>query len=98
MEAAAYWQRRSDKAEPGYLRSAWLLGVLMAVPAVLIPPGIVHALCILAPSIRLTFDVVLVLEPGWLDMLLSLPLAMLLGALMAFVGTVFGDIWHWNKQ
>lgn len=98
VEAAAYWQRRSDKAELDNLRGAWLLGALMAVPAVLIPPGIVHALSILAPSIRLTFDVVLVLKPGWLDMLLTLPLAMLLGAIMAFVGTVFGDIWHWNKQ
>jgi hypothetical protein len=31
-------------------------------------------------------------------MLLSLPLAMLVGAIMAFVGTILGDIWHWNKQ
>lgn len=98
VEAAAYWQRRSGNAEPGELRGAWLLGALMAVPAVVIPPGIVYALRILAPHIPLTFDVVLVFEPTWLEMLLILPLAMLVGAIIASVGTVFGDIWHWNKQ
>jgi hypothetical protein len=37
---------------------------------------------------------VLVFEPTWLEMLLILPLAMLVGAIIASVGTVFGDIWH----
>src|SRR6266496_3156001 len=77
---------------------AWLLGVLMAVPAVLIPPGIAHAFSLVAPAIPLPPDVVHVLEPGWLAMLLTLPIAMLVGAIMASLGTVFGDIWHWNKR
>ncbi len=97
VEAAAYWQRRPGKAEIYDLRGAWLLGVLMAVPAVLMPPGIVYALSHLAPIIPLPPDVH-VLEPGWLDMLLTLPLAMLVGVIMAALGTVLGDIWHWNKQ
>jgi hypothetical protein len=97
VETAAYWQRRSGNAD-GELRGAWLLGALMAVPAVVIPAGIVYALRNLAPSIPLTFDTVLVFEPTWLEMLLILPLAMLVGAIIASVGTVFGDIWHWNKQ
>jgi hypothetical protein len=98
VEAAAYWQRRSGKVKDDELRGAWLLGALMAVPAVVIPPAIVHALSVLVPGIPLTYDVVLVLEPGWLDMLLALPFAMLVGAIIASVGAVFGDIWHWNKQ
>ena len=99
VEAAASWQRRSGEARNNdELRGAWLLGVLMAVPAVLIPPGIAHAFSLVAPAIPLPPDVVHVLEPGWLAMLLTLPIAMLVGAIMASLGTVFGDIWHWNKR
>ena len=98
VEAAASWQRRSGEARNDELRGAWLLGVLMAVPAVLIPPGIAHAFSLVAPAIPLPPDVVHVLEPGWLAMLLTLPIAMLVGAIMASLGTVFGDIWHWNKR
>jgi hypothetical protein len=98
VEAAVAWQRRSGKAGNGDLRGAWLLGILMAIPAVVIPPAIVHALRLWAPGIPLTPDVIQVLQPTWLNMLLTLPLAMLLGAIMAYLGTVFGDIWHWNTQ
>jgi hypothetical protein len=98
VEAAASWQRRAGEASNDELRGTWLLGALMAVPAVLIPPGIVHAFSLLAPAIPLPPDVVQVLEPGWLAMLLTLPIAMLVGAIMASLGSVFGDIWHWNRQ
>jgi hypothetical protein len=98
VEAAASWQRRSGEARNDELRGAWLLGVLMAVPAVVIPPGIAHAFSLWVPAIPLPPDVVHVLEPGWLAMLLTLPIAMLVGAIMASLGTVFGDIWHWNRQ
>ena len=98
VEAAASWHRRSGEARNDELRGAWLLGVLMAVPAVVIPPGIAHAFSLWVPAIPLPPDVVHVLEPGWLAMLLTLPIAMLVGAIMASLGTVFGDIWHWNRQ
>ncbi len=98
VEAVAYWQRRHGEAEHDDLRGAWLLGVIMALPAVVIPPALVHAISILAPFIPLPPDVVHVLEPGWLDMLVSLPLAMLVGAIAASLGSVLGDVWHWNKH
>jgi hypothetical protein len=98
VEAAVAWQRRSCKAGNGDLRGAWLLGILMAIPAVVIPPGIVHALRLWAPGIPLTPDVIQVLQPTWLNMLITLPIAMLVGAIMAYLGTVFGDIWYWNTQ
>ena len=98
VEGAVSWQRRSGEARNDGLRGAWLLGVLMAVPAVVIPPGIAHAFSLWVPAIPLPPDVVHVLEPGWLAMLLTLPIAMLVGAIMASLGTVFGDIWHWNRQ
>src|SRR6266699_6633197 len=70
VEAVAYWQRRHGGEKDEDLRGAWLLGVVMAVPAVAVPPVIAHAL---APVIWLPPDVIKVLEPGWLDMLVSLP-------------------------
>jgi len=98
VEATVAWQRRSGKAGNGELRGAWLLGIFMAIPAVVIPPGIVQALRLWAPGIPLTPDVIQVLQPTWLNMLITLPIAMLVGAIMAYLGTVFGDIWHWNTQ
>ncbi len=98
VEAAVAWQRRSGNAGNEDLRGAWLLGILMAIPAVVIPPGIVHALRLWAPGIPLTPDVIQVLQPTWLNMLITLPIAMLVGAIMAYLGTAFGDIWHWNTQ
>jgi len=95
LEIVAHWQRRHGRKKDDDLRSAWLLGVVMAVPAVVLPPVVVHAL---APIIWLPPDVVHVLEPGWLDMLISLPLAMLVGAMTAYLGTVLGDIWNWNER
>lgn len=98
VETAAYWQRRTGKVEDGDLRGAWLLGALMAIPAVVVPPALVHGLIILTPGIPLPPDVIRVLQPSWLDMLITLPLAMLVGIIMALLGTVLGDIWRWNKQ
>ena len=95
VEAVAYWQRRHGGEKDEDLRGAWLLGVVMAVPAVAVPPVIAHAL---APVIWLPPDVIKVLEPGWLDMLVSLPLAMLVGTITASLGSVLGDIWSWNKR
>src|SRR6266852_3346480 len=62
LEAVAYWQHHHGGQKDEDLRGAWLLGVVMAVPAVVVPPIIVHAL---ASFIWLPPDVVHVLEPGW---------------------------------
>ncbi len=98
IEATVHWQRRSGKSKNGELRGAWILGIIIAVPAVVIPPAIVYAFNTFAPSIPMPPDIGWVLKPGPLDMLVSLPPAMLVGAVMAYLGTVFGDIWHWSKQ
>ena len=95
LEAVAYWQRHHGRQKDDDLRGAWLLGVVMAVPAVVVPPVIAHAL---APFIWLPPDVMKVLEPGWLNMLVTLPLAMLVGAITASLGAVLGDIWSWNER
>jgi hypothetical protein len=96
-ELALYWQRRSAKDKNATLRGSWLLGAIFAVPAVVIPPVIVYLIRHLAPFIIMPPDVH-VLQPGWLSILISMPLAMLVGAVLAYIGSVLGDIWYWNKQ
>jgi hypothetical protein len=71
--------------------------VCIAVPAVVVPPALVYMLGNWL-HIPLAFDNYLYLTPGWLDMLITIPVAMAVGAIASFVGEVFGDIWHWNKQ
>jgi hypothetical protein len=95
LEAVASWQRQHGRRKEDELRGAWLLGGGMAVPAVVVPPALVSAL---APMLWLPPDVVHVLEPDWLNMLVSLPLAMVVGAITASLGTVLGDIWNWNER
>src|SRR5260370_20118043 len=43
VEAVVYWQRRHGWEKNEDLRGAWLLGVVMAVPAVWVPPFISHS-------------------------------------------------------
>lgn len=98
VDGAAYRQcmRGAEPAAP--LRHAVALGMLMAVLAVFVPPGIVQFLVYLAPGTPLPRDVVGVLEPGLPDLLLALPLTLLVGAASAKLGIWFGDIWYWSKR
>jgi hypothetical protein len=97
VELFVYLQRRSNRTDYGGLRHSWLIGVCIAIPAVIVPPALVYIFSNWL-HVPLSFDNYLVLQPGLLDMLITVPFAMLVGAVLAFVGEVFGDIWHWNKQ
>jgi hypothetical protein len=97
VEVFAYWQRRTNRTDHGGLRNAWLIGVCIAIPAIVVPPALVYILSNWM-HIPLAFDSYIVLQPSLLDMLVTVPFAMLVGVILAFVGEVFGDIWHWNKQ
>src|SRR5216683_6221282 len=44
VEAVVHWQRRHGWEKNEDLRGVWLLGVVIAVPAVVVPPVIAHAL------------------------------------------------------
>jgi hypothetical protein len=104
VELVAYWQRRSGKNKNEALQDAggWeaptLLGALFGIPAVVIPPAIVSFIRHLAPFIIFPPDILRILQPDWLSILISIPFAMLVGAVLAYLGSVLGDIWYWNKQ
>jgi hypothetical protein len=99
IDSAAYVYRRQDriKAELNALPKAWVFWAFIALPALLIPPLVLHILKGI-PALQPLPAGLEVFEPQWSAMLLALPFALLVGALAGQCGTVFGDIWRWNKS
>ena len=75
----------------------WLAGAFVALPAAIIPPCIVLFIANVTPMFPLPLDVY-VLQPTWLEVLVSLPLAAIAGALGAILAAGLGDIWHWSTR
>lgn len=98
IDLAAYWQWR-DKTidERKSLKDVWLLGAITALPTVFLPALIVRFLQ-LFPGLTLPFDVLLILRLDLSSILPMLPIVLVVGALIAMLGTAFGDIWHLSKQ
>src|SRR5216683_436274 len=100
VDGVAYWQHRHSKALDDSLRGAWLLGVLLALPAVIVPAWIVQALMALAPIIPLPPippDVARVIELRWSDLPLTLLFTLAGGATTAALGAALGDIWYLSR-
>ena len=100
VDGVAYWQRRRSRTKDDSLRGAWLLGALLALPAVIVPAWIVQALMVLAPIIPLPPippDVTRVIELRWPDLPLTLPFTLAGGAITAALGAALGDIWYLSQ-
>jgi hypothetical protein len=100
VDGVAYWQRRRSRTSDDPLRGAWLLGALLALPAVIVPAWIVQALMALAPVIPLPPippDVARVIELRWSDLPLTLPFTLAGGAITATLGAALGDIWYLSQ-
>ncbi len=82
------------KTIPRLLRGTWLPGVMIGILAALVPPFLVQ----LQMASSLPYEGSQVLQPGWFNTLLGLPVALAAGLLGAFLGAFFGDIWHWNRR
>jgi hypothetical protein len=75
----------------------WLLGALVALPALILPPLIIEF--VLSMPFLLPLPVgVSIFEPVWSSTLLTLPLALTVGILGAILGATFGDFWHSNNR
>jgi hypothetical protein len=78
--------------------STWLLGVLITIPQLLIAP------CLILGTWNLPR--VFLEQPGANTppelkvqaALIAVPVILACGALGAFLGANFGDIWHWNTR
>jgi len=100
VDGVAYWQHRYSKALDDSLQGAWLLGMLLALPAVIVPAWIVQALMALAPIIPLPPippDVARVIELRWSDLPLTLLFTLTGGATTAALGAALGDIWYLSR-
>lgn len=99
VDVVAYRQWRQQKTESKKsLRGVWLIGAIVTLPAVFVPPAIVHSLLLLFPGMYIPADVLRTLQPSFGEMLLVFPLALAVGIVFALVGAAFGDIWHLSKQ
>ncbi|GAC1421939.1 MAG: hypothetical protein PVS3B3_01030 [Ktedonobacteraceae bacterium] len=74
-----------------------LIGGIVAVFATVIPVALVQVL-LLIPSIKLHPDSIRILTVSWPEMLLAFPLVFLVGTFTGTIGSVLGDIWHFNRK
>lgn len=105
LDVTAYWKRRNHQRREYELANAafdmlpatWLLGLVIGIPALVMPPLLiwfVNALPAFSPLPAGMFP----LQAPWQAVLVALPLAWIVGIVGALCGKVFGDIWFINKQ
>ncbi len=97
LDGVVLWQRRRSKSSQIPLPGAGILGMLMALPVLILPPLMIQIL-LQGVNLSLPPDVVRVLGPDWLDTLVTLPFTLLVGAIIAALGASAGDIWHLSRQ
>jgi hypothetical protein len=96
VDSFAFSKRRND-TDKKYKRSQiWLIGSLIALPALILPPLIVVFVMNIPFLLPLPVGVS-IFEPNWLSTVLTLPLVILAGILGSFLGATFGDFWHSNN-
>ncbi len=78
----------------GYLL---VISGILAVLTTVIPVVLVQVLQ-LFPFIKLHPDIVRILNVSWPEMLFALPFVFLLGVFTSTIGSVLGDIWHFNRK
>jgi hypothetical protein len=97
VETIVFSKHENGTGKKDTLSMLWLLGALVALPALILPPFIIE----LVQSIPFLLPLpvgVSIFEPILSSTLLTLPLALLAGILGAILGTTFGNFWHSNHQ
>lgn len=100
IDGMAYYQQQHTPqrfAKEG-LHWTWLPGIFIALLTITVPSSIVLFLMHFTPNFPLPNDVLTILSPNWSASLFAAPFAILLGLLGSWLGTVFGDIWHWHTH
>lgn len=96
VDSFAFSKRRND-TDKKYKRSQiWLIGSLIALPALILPPLIVVFVMNIPFLLPLPVGVS-IFEPNWSSTLFTLPLVVLVGILGSLLGATFGDFWHSNN-
>ena len=92
-----YRHRQRHKATLDILPGTWLLAIVIALPAVVIPPLLVMIVSVI-PALSPLPAGMFALQAQWLDMLIALPVTLLIAIAAIECGKVFGDIWYMNKR
>jgi hypothetical protein len=93
IDGITYWYHRQGKYTLGALSKIWLTGVLIALPALVMPPLILQIVKSIPVLLPLPVGIS-IFEPDWFSTLLLLPIALFAGMLAAKLGAIFGDFWH----
>jgi hypothetical protein len=97
VDGVSYWRRLRKGTGKYPLRGVMIIGMLMTLPLLVFPSLIVQML-LQGTHASVPPDVSHVLGPNWLDTLVTLPVTLLLGAIIAMLGSSLGDIWHLSRQ
>jgi len=97
IDGVAYWQHRQGKETLGALPTIWLLGALIALPALVMPSWIVQFVESIPVLLPLPVGVS-IFDPNWSSILLILPFGLLAGILAVTLSTFFGNCWRWNNR
>ena len=92
-----YRHRQRHTATLDILPGTWLLAIVIALPAVVIPPLLVMIVSVI-PAFSPLPAGMFALQAQWLDMLIALPVTLLIAIAAIECGKVFGDIWYMNQR
>jgi hypothetical protein len=98
IDGIAWMRQRQGKALNGQIRGTWLLGLLVAIPEIVIMPIIINWNLNLAQSFLDGPGSVIPLDMKLFAALLAVPVVLVIGIFGAIWGADFGDIWRLNSR
>ena len=98
IDGVAFWRLRHGQRLDGSVGGSWLLGVIITIPQLLVAPCLLLGTLNL-PAVFLEQNGVIIPPDLKLQAaLIAVPVILVFGAIGAYAGANFGDIWRWNKS
>lgn len=99
IDAIALWQqKKGDRRWSDATRYGWFMGIILSLPALIIPLCIVSFTTSFADVLLLRAGIILPPGSPALAVLMTFPLTVIVGAVGAILGTRLGEIWRWSTQ
>ena len=98
IDGIAWMRQRQGKSLNGQIRGTWLLGLLVAIPEIVIAPIIINWNLNIAQSFLAGPGSVIPLDMKLFAALLAVPVVLVTGVFGAIWGADFGDIWRLNSR
>lgn len=98
VDGVVLWRLRHGQRLDGSAGRSWLLGIIITIPQLLIAPclllGTLNLPAVFLEQNGVTIPPDLKLQAA----LIAVPVILAFGAIGAYAGANFGDIWRWNKS